>query len=204
MGLVLYIFLIYGYRKGFIPDILFPSKIQVYRLNLSFNPFGDQGIRYGIILSPFILLFTGILASRNKILWSVCVMLFGAQIFINVYKPQLLQYSLPILWHYPAFPSVSWFRSHYTGGLILTSANKHEDFIFQTGLPYKDFIYEGNRKYWTDSLNNPAKYAAWVVKDSSKEDSINIYLTSDARVILKTRFELVYNKDGLMIYHKLL
>ena len=63
-------------------------------------------------------------------------------------------------------PSAAWLKEHYTGGLIFTSATTNENFMFQTGLSYHNFIYEGNQHYWTNSLTNPARYATWVMEQN--------------------------------------
>jgi hypothetical protein len=54
-------------------------------------------------------------------------------------------------------------KEHYDGGLILVSANRHENFMFQTGLPYASFIYEGVQKEWKESMIEPSKHATWIV-----------------------------------------
>src|SRR5204863_7486924 len=107
IGLTVYVFLVVGYQKGFIPEILFPTSFMKYQRSLSFNPYGDENIRYGIILAPIILLFAGIIAAKNRILWSVAVLFIVIQIFSNASgTSQLFQYSFHALWNYPYFPSI--------------------------------------------------------------------------------------------------
>lgn len=192
---VLFVFLVYGYQRGFIPPITLPENGNAADL------ISNSNIRYGIILAPCILLLAGLAAARNKVLYFFVLSLFGLQLFANIYKPQTLQYSLPILWPYTTISQVAPFLSEYERGLILISANEHEDFMFQTGLPYKSFIYEGSREYWVESLNDPAKYADWVIYDEViNGDNVADHLTDEARMILQDDFDLVYDVNGFKIW----
>jgi hypothetical protein len=84
----------------------------------------------------------------------------------------------------------------------LISSNAHEDFMFQTGLAYDRFIYEGSRDYWTESLNDPAKYADWVIYDDAIQgDTVNYFLTENAKNELQRNFNLVYDVAGFKIWH---
>jgi hypothetical protein len=56
-------------------------------------------------------------------------------------------------------------KKNYDSGPILISASGFEDQMFQMGFPYKTFIHEGNNKYWKESLDHPARYAAWIILD---------------------------------------
>ncbi len=202
ISIVLFVFLIYGYHRGFIPPIHLPPALIPVGDRKSFTIYSDSNIRYGIVLAPCILLLAGFAAARSRLLYIVIVLLFVLQLMANVVKPQTLQYALPILWPYSTLAQVQPFLSRYDRGIILISANAHEDFIFQTGLPYKSFIYEGSREYWMESLNKPGKYADWVVYDDDIQgDTLHSFMTDEARMILKRDFELVYNVDGFHIWH---
>ncbi len=201
ISVALFGFLVYGYQKGFIPPMDLPPTLIPVEARKSFTIYSDSNIRYGIILAPCIILLAGFAASRGRLLYFIVIILFGVQIFANAYRPQSLQYSLPILWPYSTVAGVQAFTVLYDQGLILISANAHEDFMFQAKLPYDRFIYEGSRDYWTESLNNPAKYAEWVIFDDDIQgDTVNYFLTPEARGILDAKFDLLYNNDGFQIY----
>lgn len=201
-GVVLYIFLIYGYQKNLIPDIEFPSITLLHVMSKSFNYVSHSNIRYGTVMAPLIALYLGFLASKNRILTVTVLFLIFFQIYTTYYTQFFFFFQLPKAWSYSVPTSASWFKQHYDHGYILTSANRHENLMFQTGLPYSDFIYEGSRSYWLTSLNNPAKYATWVIFDEYQEgDSITTYLTSHARSELATLYTLDYQKNGFKIYH---
>jgi hypothetical protein len=199
---VLLLFLIYGYQRGFIPEINLPPKLIPLDDRKSFTIYSDSNMRYGIILAPCILLLAGIAAARTKILYFMVSVLFALQLAANVYAPQTLQYSLPRLWPYSTLTQVEPFLSKYDKGSILISANAHEDFMFQTGLQYKNFIYEGSRDYWINSLNDPGMYADWVIYDDDIQgDAVYYFMTDEARVILERDFDLIYDVGGFKIWH---
>lgn len=199
---ILLIFLIYGYQRGFIPEINLPPKLIPLDDRKSFTIYSDSNMRYGIILAPCILLLAGIAAARTKILYFIVSALFVLQLTANIYAPQTLQYSLPALWPYSQLTQVEPFLSNYDKGSILISANAHEDFMFQTGLQYKNFIYEGSRDYWMESLNDPGRYADWVIYDDDIQgDAVYYFMTDEARAILQRDFELIYDMGGFKIWH---
>jgi hypothetical protein len=205
---VLFPMLIYGYQKGYIPPVVYENITLQHILSKSFNIYlyGDPdapNIRYGIIMVPFIALFTGFLIGKRKVLVGIAIILICFQLFTNFFTPLLLQFSVPRASHYVALPSAAWLKEHYTGGLILTSATTNENFMFQTGLPYHDFIYEGTQHYWKNSLTNPARYATWVMDQNLvRGDLIYDTLSPSASTILQKKFKLVYSdREHYYIYH---
>jgi hypothetical protein len=48
-------------------------------------------------------------------------------------------------------------------GFILISAASHDAIIFSSGLPMKKFIHEGTGAYWDYAVENPDKWARWIV-----------------------------------------
>lgn len=198
---VLFLFLVFGYYKHFIPHIEFPV---VHLTGLGTRPwsvYADSNVRYGIILMPVILLFAGLAAAKNRFFFVVVSLFALEQLFFSVVSPQLFQYRFDKSWRYPQNLHTQWFREHYDGGLVLVAASRHEDFIFQSELPYRDFIYEGTRNYWNDSLDHPSTHARWVVFDTSVQgDSVTVGLTQKAGKDLDKNYQLVYLNGGFHIY----
>jgi hypothetical protein len=199
ISFVVFAFLVYGYLRGFIPEIILPPQNLS---ELTANAYYDSNIRYGIILAPCIVLLAALVAARNKIMLFIVLLLLVVQVGANIYKPQTLQLSLPLIWPPSIQKEVDPFLSLYDQrGMILISANAHENFMFQTGLPYKRFISEGSREYWMESLNDPGKYADWVIYNTSIDgDAVNYFLTEEARQILQHDFEVVYDVNGFKIW----
>lgn len=200
ISFVLFAFLVYGYQRGFIPEIKLPPQNLS---QLAMHAYYDSNIRYGIIVAPSIILLAALVAARNRMMMLIVVALFAGQMWANIYKPQTMQLSLPRIWPPSVQKQVAPFLSLYDGkGQILISANAHENFMFQTGLPYKRFISEGSREYWMESLNDPAKYSDWVIYNTSIDgDAVNYFLTDKARTMLQDQYELVYDVNGFKIWH---
>lgn len=201
ISLFLFVFLIIGYYVGFIPHIEFPP-VFLTGLNIrEWSIYADSNIRYGMVLLPLLLLFISFAASKNKYLFFATVFFVVLQFITNIPKPQLLQYPFVSSWKYPEIPYAKWFSSNYDGGLVLISSSRHEDFMFQSNLPYKTFIYEGTRQYWSESLKNPAKYASWVVyNDKISGDGIVTSMTKEGYEIMLEKYHLAYSDKGLKIY----
>lgn len=205
LSFVLFVFLIFGYFIGFIPHIEFPVVYLEGTKIREWSIYADSNIRYGMVLLPCILLFIAFTAQFNKKLFYIVLLLVGLQFGINIARPQLLQYPFVVSWKYPANNAdAKWFASNYDGGLVLISSSRHEDFMFQTRLPYKTFIYEGTRGFWYDSLKNPAKYAKWVIyNDRITGDGIVTSMTKEGYEILLDRFHMVYENKGFKIYRRI-
>lgn len=203
VSLILFVFLVYGYLRGFIPDIEYPKLSLNTILSKASNHVAHSNIRYGIVMAPFIIIFTGIFASKGKLVRTICVIAVTIQLLTNFTTPFFSQFLLPQAWGYSLQDPALWLRKNYDGGYILISANRHENLMFQTLLPYSDFIYEGSRNYWTTSLNNPQKYATWVVFDTKLQgDAVTEFLTSHAIDELQKNYQLVYNRSNVVIYKR--
>lgn len=198
---VLFVFLIYGYYKGYIPLIEFPTVFLTGDHVRPWSVFADNNVRYGIVLLPSLLFFTALTAAKNKFFFVIASILIFVQTLFTFLNPQFLQYPLYKSWRYPHIIGVPWFKQHYDGGLILVAASRHEDFMFQTGLPYKDFIYEGTRDYWYDSLHQPSTHASWVIFDSGlPDDDVTNGLTQTGINDLKKNYILVYSYKSFQVY----
>ncbi|HVF69268.1 MAG TPA: hypothetical protein VNA13_01750 [Xanthomonadales bacterium] len=197
----LFIFLIVGYYVGFIPHIEFPPVYLTGTKIREWSLYADSNIRYGMVLLPCLLLFIAFTATKNKRLFYAVVFCVAVQLWVTTARPHLLQFPFIASWKYPISTDAPWFKSHYDSGLVLISSARHEDFVFQSGLPYKKFIYEGTRDYWKESLNDPAKHARWVVyNDRISGDGITTNMTKEGYEILLKKFHLVYEEKGFKIY----
>jgi hypothetical protein len=95
-----------------------------------------------------------------------------------------------------------WLKKNYDGGKILISAGSMEDQMFNTGLDYKDFIHEGTDKYWKESLDNPSRYAKWVVIDyGNSSDTLAKHM--NRRDILEREYKMVYKEKQLEVWKKM-
>lgn len=193
------VFLVVGYRIGIIPGIDTPPMRISTLLSKYYNQIGNTNIRYGIFAVPLIAIPIGYFSSKNRIFAAICILVIATQLVLGFYSNLFLQYRLDKRWNYSNIESASWFKKNYTGGKILISAYRQEPFIFQSELPYENFIYEGSQKYWLQSLRKPSKYASWVIYDTAlKRDSIKEFLEDPEQ--LTRYYNLVYKKKTFVIY----
>jgi len=206
---IMFILLIYGYQKGYIPPVDLPGFDLQHFLNKKYDFFlpdrtsNIPNIRYGLEMLPFIAIFVGVLVARVKFIYILVILLIGFQVYTNYQTSLLLQFSIPYAARYNELPSAHWLKSNYTNGYILISDSSNQDFIFETGLPYNRFIYEGTRQYWKRSLSNPSEFSSWVVYQTKYPgDLVYENMSTKGKRILKKDFKLVYSdKKEYYIYH---
>lgn len=208
IGSVLFGSLIFGYKKGFIPFIMMPEINMLNIFEKSLNMYLDWGgpnIRYGLMMTPFLAMFAGLLAIRSKIIFIFLIILLSLQIYTNFYTPLFLQFSIAKASPYLELQPATWLRTHYDQGMVLIGSSRHEDLIFQTNLSYNNFIHEGTRHFWNEALDDPSKYVKWIVfNDLIKEDRLPSLLTRNAYEIIDTKFNLVYSDEkGYRIYKRI-
>ena len=177
-------------------------------LDRSQNFFDEAGIRYTLSLLPFVAIFASVISLGKwykKILLSLLIIFQVGTMFIG---PLFLTYNLPLKWKNTFtndIPYVNWFKSNYKGGLIISSALTREKEMFIMGIEYKNYIHEGTGTYWKESLNNPAKYATWIIMQKEvgsgsiwSRDTVTKKIKGSS--ILEKNFVLLYDDNGTKIY----
>lgn len=156
-------------------SLIAPLLFNVLALFLGFSVLFIQGIngntwfnaRYGILVIPYVAIFTGYLISRLSALKFV---LIGLLLFVTFFQ-------------FNSFDAVTiddarvgssqknvtevsgWLNKNAKDreGFILISAASHDAIIFSSGLPMKKFIHEGTGAYWTSATTSPDRWARWIV-----------------------------------------
>lgn len=165
-------------------------------------------IRYGLLLLPWVAIMCSyLLIWRNKfikvILFVLLVGIFGLQLYTYVVPAYTLIYKIPArITPKPFAKSVDFLQQNYDGGKILISAGSQEDQMFAMGFPYSTYIHEGTGKYWKESLNNPSRYAKWVVIDYG-HSSDNLAKFMNREDILDREYKVVYEENQLKIFKKI-
>ena len=162
-------------------------------------------IRYGLLLLPWTAIMISYLFSiKNKFVKNIIVFLFVSLFSIQVYSyvnpSYSIIYQIPVgIAPKPYGNLVSWMKNNYDGGKILISASGHEDQMFQMGFDYKTYIHEGNNKYWKESLDNPPRYASWVILDKG-QDRDPIAMKKGIDTVLARDYKLVFLEGQVKIY----
>jgi hypothetical protein len=162
-------------------------------------------IRYGMLLLPWVAIMIAYLfAFKNIFIKSTMLLLFVVlfSIQINSYfnTSYSVMYRIPArILQKPNFKLVEYMRNHYDGGKILISAAGHEDQMFMMGFDYKTYIHEGTNKYWKESLDDPPRYASWVIYDKS-QDRDPIAVKKNIDTVLLRDYKVVFHDDQVKVY----
>lgn len=138
---------------------------------------GDKwfNIRYGIMMAPSFAIFIGYIAHRAvKIRLMLASFLFFLAFFSFASGDAVTIDDAKAGISGNAVADISdWLNQNtkYSSGFILTSLASFDAVIFSSGLPMKKFIYEGTGDYYTSALENPDRWARWIVMRSHDGDS---------------------------------
>ncbi len=124
-------------------------------------------VRYGVMFLPSIAIFSAYLVGRLKNLRWTLIGVFFIVIFFAFVNNDAVTIDDAV---YGASQKnvtevSSWLRENTKDkpGFILISAASHDAIIFSSGLPMKKFIHEGTGAYWDYAIENPDKWARWIV-----------------------------------------
>ncbi len=165
-------------------------------------------IRYGLLLLPWVAIMCSyLLIWPNKFikgfLFIILTGIFSFQVYTYFVPTYTMIYKIPAkIYDKPFSKMVDWIKRNYDGGKILISAGSQEDQMFLMGFPYKTFIHEGTNKYWKESIDNPSRYAQWVVIDYG-HNSDNVARHMNREDILEREYKLVYQENQLKIFKKI-
>lgn len=165
------------------------------------NP-GYFNIRYGLLVLPSIAMLVGILAS-HKYFRYVTVIGLAIQIFLFVragLPVTLVDGQQGLKNTYYTVEAGKWLRQNYQGGLILTSLASHDAFVARAGLSMKNYIHEGTRDYWDNSLQTPGKDVAYIALLSYPPDSV--YRAIKDNPAFTKHYDLVHAYGTFEIYKR--
>jgi len=124
-------------------------------------------VRYGMMLLPSIAIFSAYLVNRLKrIKWPLLSVFFMISFFAYVNTDAVTIDDAVYGASQKNVAEVStWLRDNAKDkpGFVLISAASHDAIIFSSSLPMKKFIHEGTGLYWDYAIENPDKWARWIV-----------------------------------------
>lgn len=208
LPLSMYLFMVFTLQRNtpiVQPDLTIFNILSPNTSNLTgFN------IRYGILLLPWAAVISSYVFSfRYKLLNLFIFSIFLIQVYSYVFPNYTVIYNITSNKNttkvYPLF--TNWMKSHYDGGEILISATSHENEIFKLGYDYRAFIHDGTGKYWKESIDNPSRYAKYIVIDAGHpDDSLAKYFINNKhrQGILDRDYDLAFDDRGenIKIYKK--
>jgi len=170
---------------------------ELSRLNYPSNYFN---IRYALYSLPAIAFFVAVM-SRKKLIqvFILCLVLLNYFLLLPYGSNKIV--TLNDAGAQPATPevkkSLEWLKNNYDGGLILSSTGGNDKHMFDTGIHQKEYITEGAYKIWDAAMQDPAKYAQWIlISDKNKRD--NAYRNID-KFKLKNDYKVMNENDEFMI-----
>lgn len=171
--------------------LIAPLLFNVLALYLGHSVLYIQGIsgetwfnvRYGIMLMPSIAIFVAYLVDRFRPLRPTLIGLLALVIFFSFSSRDAVTIDDALVGSSQKnVKEVSgWLRENTANkkGFILISVASHDSIIFSSGLPMKKFIHEGSHKYYLGAIENPDKWARWIVVRSNSNDDSTWRLISD-------------------------
>jgi len=95
-----------------------------------------------------------------------------------------------------------WLQKEYDGGMVLIDDYARMLSIIRTGLPMQNIIYVGTKPYWEESLQEPEKYASWIIMHKGDIVWRSIYDDQDKQGRLYAHFQKVYTSPIILIFKR--
>ncbi len=150
-------------------------------------------IRYGAIFLPSLVIGLGYLTDRLKsYFFVISVLTFLVIIFSIISKDAVtIDDALYGASQKNVYEVSSWLNENAKDkeGYILISAASHDAIIFSSKLPMKRFIHEGTGAYWDYAVENPEKWARWIVMRTNDLNDLTFKEVHDAYGL--KNFELI-------------
>lgn len=167
-----------------------------------------SNVRYGYQILLAVAVFLAYLGARSKKLLYALAVIVLLQSFYFLKTNTVITYidgtkglSSQKISKGPDAPSVEqYLKTHYDGGLIFMDDYRRPISPVSTRIPVGKFIGVGNKPYWKESMDDPGKYATWVVLQKADTDAI--WQNLHRKDLLSEEFVTVYNKGNLYVYKK--
>lgn len=154
--------------------------------------------RYGLMLLPAVSIFVGYLSKNKKCVFYILTSVVILQ-FLNMYITNniiTIQDGVRGASGEYLDEAGSWISENVDDGLILVAASSNDSLLFTSGLSLNRFITEGVREYWDNSLEDPTKYAKWIIMH--KGDLVEVNLRENEKFL--NNYSLVYKDDFSYVY----
>ncbi len=164
-------------------------------------------VRYGMMMIPLVAIFCGYLLHRLR--WGAAkvflILLIVIQSFLFFSGRAVAISWLDGVKGLSASKKTDaelWLTQHYDGGLVLFDDFSRTISIVRTGIPMQNIIYIGNKPYWEESLQEPEKYATWVVMQEHDALWKNFVENKELEGRLYAHFQKVYTSPTILIFKR--
>ena len=97
----------------------------------------------------------------------------------------------------------TWLTNHYDYGKVLIDDYARSLSIIKSGIPMQDEIYIGTKPYWSQSLEQPEKYARWIIMQKNDAVWTALYKNKIKRAELYKYFNKVYTSNTILIFKRM-
>jgi|GEM_PF-220483 len=133
-------------------------------------PHGNLNIRYGLVMILFSSITLPLLVANTKRMtryFGIFVILILSLNFFNSIFFEVKMFSVKEeATYYPSetmIDDANYFKNVYDGGDILITRGINDFFVINSGIQMSKYIQEANGVFWENALNEPWKYARWIV-----------------------------------------
>ncbi len=200
MPLALYLFMVLTLQRN--TPIVQPNLTIETIISATTSMENGFNIRYGILLLPWAAVMCAYIFNIKRFgIRYIFFLLFLVQVGTYFYPKFTIIYQIPArIYQKPYAKVVDFMKENYNDGKIFISASSHEDQMFEMGFDYKTYIHEGAGKYWKETLDNPPRYATWVVIDYGHPDDTIAKWRNKVQPHLDRDYNLVFKDAQVSIY----
>lgn len=179
--------------------------VEVAELSNVPAPGNIFNIRYSLFLLPAMALFIALISKKKTIMaiLAIIILVNYSVLFFDdggkfyIFRDTGASNSASLNNKNGFSQSVTWFKKNYNGGLIIASTGGNDVFMHEAGFHLNNYIVEGSYKIWDKALNNPAKYAKWVI--ISKSNYLDAVYNHINKKRLYANFAVVYQNNTFII-----
>lgn len=157
--------------------------------------------RYGLMVLPAVAVFIAYLVNKKATAFVIVSLVLSLQLYWMYATNSVITIEDGVRGASGQYldDASAWISQNITDGLILVAASSNDALLFKSNLPLKQFITEGARKYWDESLIDPTVHAQWIIMH--KGDLVyealhqNPLFLQNYRLVYKDRFTYIYTYD---------
>lgn len=168
-----------------------------------------SNVRYGVqMLLPVAIFVSVLMKYVPNIVKIVCALFIVFQLyyFTNIQSPIVYVdgtrglSSQAISKGEDAYPVEKWVSENYDGGYVIMDDYRRPISPVASKIPMNMFINVGTKPYWEESLDNPTKYADWIILQKAETDAF--WKNLQNKDILQDHFSVVFNEGNIWVYKK--
>lgn len=163
-------------------------------------------VRYGLMIIPACAFFVGYLfyrASKSQKLLILALLLLQILWYpFHIDQIITLQDGRSGLSQAKQPDAEKWLIQNYDYGLVLEDDYNRSVSIIKSGIPMQNIIYVGTKPYWEQSLQEPEKYARWIIIQKNDQVWKNLYEDPTGNARLYKYFQKTYTSKDTLIFKR--